>query len=113
MFFFRMLKISRKFCAALLAGSFFSTNQWHFENKCTKDLIQSVRTTNTNHVFEIDIESSDFNWEHYVECFILGVRQYILKDKLDTLPQARTKLIRSVKNMSHVINDDNDKNNSL
>lgn len=92
-----MLKISQKFYTALLAGSFFSTNQWHFENNCTNDLIKTVKSTNINNTFEVDITSSKFIWEDYVKHFILGVREYVLKDSLDTLPQSRIKLKRLVK----------------
>lgn len=91
---FRMLKISQKFYSALLAGSFFSTNQWHFETESVNELIKTVKSADTNDIFEIDINEDGFNWEDYVKHFILGVRQFVLKDKLDSLPQARTKLKR-------------------
>lgn len=91
-----MLKISQKFYSALLAGSFFSTKEWHFDTKGTNELIKAVKSTNTRDDFEVDIKDSDFSWENYVKHFVLGVRQFILKDELDTLPHARIKLKRSV-----------------
>lgn len=91
-----MLKISRKFYSALLAGSFFSINEWHFETKSTMELIKAVQSTQANPVFEIDILNGAFRWEDYVKHFILGVRQYILREQMDTLPSAKIKLKRLV-----------------
>ncbi|CAG9831040.1 unnamed protein product [Diabrotica balteata] len=90
-----MLKISSKFYDALLAGSFFSTNEWNFQVSTMKSLTKAVNGTTDGANFETHFKTENgFNWEEYVRCFNLGVRQYILKDKPTSLVEARKKLKR-------------------
>ncbi|CAH1107706.1 unnamed protein product [Psylliodes chrysocephalus] len=90
-----MLKISKKFYDALLAGSHFSTNEWRFEDSTMRSLIKAVNAAPDGKYFETDIDDSNgFSWEEYVKNFNLGVRQYILKDDLSSLEQAKIKLNR-------------------
>lgn len=93
-----MLKISKKFYDALLAGSHFSTNEWRFEDSTMRSLIKAVNAAPDGKYFETDIDDSNgFSWEEYVKNFNLGVRQYILKDDLSSLEQAKIKLNRFVR----------------
>lgn len=90
-----MLKISNKFYHALDAGKFFSTNEWNFECTTMNKLKEAVKNADDGENFDVDIGSdSDFLWDPYVKDFMLGVRQYVLKDDLSSLPQARAKLNR-------------------
>ncbi|XP_050501734.1 putative fatty acyl-CoA reductase CG5065 [Diabrotica virgifera virgifera] len=90
-----MLKISTKFYDALLAGSFFSTNEWNFQVSTMKSLTKVVNGATDGANFETNFKSENgFTWEEYVQCFHLGVRQYILKDKPTSLVEARKKLKR-------------------
>ncbi|KAJ8934429.1 hypothetical protein NQ314_013360 [Rhamnusium bicolor] len=91
----RMLKISRKFYEALNAGSFFSTHQWDFKASTMYDLVDAVKHAEDGENFEVDLsEANGFNWDHYVKDFIIGVRKYVLKDDLSSLPAAQIKLNR-------------------
>ncbi|XP_074030221.1 putative fatty acyl-CoA reductase CG5065 [Leptinotarsa decemlineata] len=90
-----MLKISRKFHEALQAGSFFSTNQWNFEVSTMQTLQNAIDTAKDGGEFEINIsESNGFSWDQYIKNFMIGVRQYVLKDDISSLAQARAKLYR-------------------
>lgn len=90
-----MLKISRKFYSALDAGKFFSTNQWDFKMSTMGSLVSAVHDTEDGDNFEIDMTAENgFNWNFYVKDFILGVRQYVLKDDMSSLPNAKVKLNR-------------------
>ncbi|KAJ8930060.1 hypothetical protein NQ314_017189 [Rhamnusium bicolor] len=90
-----MLKISRKFYEALNAGSFFSTHQWDFKASTMYDLVDAVKHAEDGENFEVDLsEANGFNWDHYVKDFIIGVRKYVLKDDLSSLPAAQIKLNR-------------------
>lgn len=42
--------------------------------------------------FNFDIRSID--WSVYFEIYVLGVRQFLLKEKPETLPEARRKIKR-------------------
>ncbi|KAJ8985220.1 hypothetical protein NQ317_018249 [Molorchus minor] len=90
-----MLKISRKFYNALNAGSFFSTHQWDFKTSTMYELVEAVKSSEDGASFDVDLrESNGFRWEQYVRDFIIGVRRYVLKDDLSSLPQAKVKLNR-------------------
>ncbi|CAG9767858.1 unnamed protein product [Ceutorhynchus assimilis] len=90
-----MLKISRKFNQALIAGSFSSTNEWNFESASYKSLAKAVENAEDGEFFSVNIASnSGFDWDEYVGEFVKGVRQYILKDDISSLPKALSKLNR-------------------
>ncbi|XP_056647090.1 putative fatty acyl-CoA reductase CG5065 [Diorhabda sublineata] len=90
-----MLRISKKFYDALLAGSFSSTREWNFQVCTMKSLIKAVQNAPDGHKFEIDITiNNGFQWAKYVETFNLGVRKYILKDDMKSMVEARKKLRR-------------------
>lgn len=90
-----MLKISRKFNQALVAGSFFSTNEWSFGSASYKSLIDAVDYAEDGERFSVDFGvESGFDWDEYVGDFLKGIRQYVLKDDLSSLPKAMSKLNR-------------------
>ncbi|XP_045467337.1 fatty acyl-CoA reductase 1-like [Harmonia axyridis] len=91
-----MLRISNKFYHALEAGKFFSTNEWDFDTNTFESLANAVKHTEDGKEFNIDIHqnTSDFDWDQYVKNFMIGVRQYVLKDDLSSLPSAKAKLNR-------------------
>nr|XP_008194927.2 PREDICTED: fatty acyl-CoA reductase 1 isoform X1 [Tribolium castaneum] len=90
-----MLKISRKFYSALDAGKFFSTNEWDFKTSTMAALVSAVRDAEDGANFEIDMTAENgFNWNFYLKDFTLGVRQYVLKDDISSLPSAKVKLNR-------------------
>lgn len=90
-----MLKISRKFYSALDAGKFFSTNEWDFKTGTMEALVSAVDEAQDGANFNVNMSPSNgFNWNFYVKDFILGVRQYVLKDDISSLPGAKIKLNR-------------------
>ncbi|XP_044739879.1 putative fatty acyl-CoA reductase CG5065 [Chrysoperla carnea] len=89
-----MLKIAKKFKAAAKTGEFFALNEWHFHTKNIKSLIYDLRTHTSDHEeFECDI-TNGFEWDPYVKSYMLGIRKYVLKDDIDSLPNARKRLQR-------------------
>ncbi|XP_050300489.1 putative fatty acyl-CoA reductase CG5065 [Anthonomus grandis grandis] len=90
-----MLKISKKFNQALIAGSFFSTNEWIFGSSTFKSLRKSVEFAQDGKEFSVDMtEESGFDWDEYIGEFLKGIRLYVLKDDLSSLPNALNKLNR-------------------
>lgn len=87
-----MLKINNRFHTAVLNGSFFSLNQWDFEVSEMRRLVKAVGKAQDGHHFNIDM--TNFDWKNGLKNFVLGIRQYILKDDLNSLPLARRKLQR-------------------
>lgn len=88
-----MYKISRKFDRACKLGEFFSMNEWNFHTSTVKDLHEAVEGAEDGHNFNINMSRErGFNWDPYVKDFMLGIRQYVLKDDLSSLPKARVKM---------------------
>lgn len=94
-FFFRMFKLSKKMNQALEAGSFFSTNEWTFGSSSYQSLIEAVSHAEDCEEFTVDLTlGQGFDWDQYVGDYLKGVRQFILKDEMSSLPAARKKLNR-------------------
>lgn len=88
-----MLRISRKFARTAKAGEFFALNQFNFHTDTVKCLISAVNKTEDGENFNVDISKENgFDWDPYVEDYVLGIRQYVLKDDMTTLPKAKAKL---------------------
>lgn len=68
--------------------NYFSTREWTFTND-QLHAMQAKLTSKDRTSFYCDIR--DVNWHDYFETYISGIRVYLLKDPLDTLPQARAK----------------------
>ena len=43
------------------------------------------------HIFDCDVRRID--WPSYLEAYVRGIRQFILKESLSTLPSAKRKLV--------------------
>lgn len=90
-----MFKIAKKFAQALEAGCFFSTNEWTFTTTSVDSLVEAVQHAEDGKNFEVDMSADNgFQWDNYVGEFLKGIRQYVLKDDISSLPRAKAKLNR-------------------
>lgn len=90
-----MLKISRKFAKAVETGTFFAVNGWNFHTQTIRSLHEAVRYAEDGENFNVDITPENgFKWDEYINAFMLGIRQYVLKDDLSSLPAAKVKMNR-------------------
>lgn len=87
-----MMKIARKFQKAGETGTFFSTHEFIFDNTNLRQLVSEVKTMKDGNEFYCDMSNIDY--DSYLENYMLGVRQYVLKDGLESLPNARKKLAK-------------------
>lgn len=88
-----MLRISKKFARAAKAGEFFALNEFNFHTKTVQNLVGAVKSAEDGHNFNVDMSKENgFDWDPYVEGYMLGIRQYVLKDDLSSLPKAKAKL---------------------
>uniref|UniRef100_A0A336MJD1 Fatty acyl-CoA reductase n=1 Tax=Culicoides sonorensis TaxID=179676 RepID=A0A336MJD1_CULSO len=81
-----MMKIARKFQKAGETGTFFATHEFIFENTNLRQLVSEVKTMKDGNEFYCDM--SNIDWESYLENYMLGIRKYVLKDGLESLPSA-------------------------
>lgn len=67
---------------------YFITEDWNIHNENTQGLWRRL-SEEDKRLFEFDI--SGFKWDDYCYTYARGVRLFLLKDPLDTLPQGRRK----------------------
>ncbi|XP_077300594.1 putative fatty acyl-CoA reductase CG5065 [Arctopsyche grandis] len=87
-----MLKMAKRVKMALLAGEYFSLREWKFETDNFKSMTSALASNGENAYFPCDM--SIFKWKEYMKVFILGIRKFILKDTMDSIPAARKKVQR-------------------
>lgn len=86
-----MFKIAKRFKMAYDTGEYFVLNGWKFEARNFERMIRAAKETQADcNEFNCDLRT--LNWDEYVECHLLGIRKFILKDDLSSLPMARNKL---------------------
>ncbi|XP_015117036.1 putative fatty acyl-CoA reductase CG5065 [Diachasma alloeum] len=85
-----MVKIAKRLERAAQTGEFFSFNEWQFRGENMQQLIRTLKTSDSCSKFNVDIATLD--WDTYFRAYILGIREYILKDCPDTLTNARNRL---------------------
>jgi alcohol-forming fatty acyl-CoA reductase len=86
-----MLKVAKRFKATSDNGCYFTINDWNFEAGNVQRIIRAARETQLDaHEFNCDVSSLD--WDEYLEKYMIGVRTFILKDDLSSLPSSRKKL---------------------
>ncbi|XP_035741464.1 fatty acyl-CoA reductase wat-like isoform X1 [Vespa mandarinia] len=84
----RLLKMYKKIYTLVNIFNYFATTKFNFNNKRWNELLSKL-TTEDREFFFCDIRN--LIWDTYFKNYILGIRMYILKDPIETLPQARMK----------------------
>lgn len=87
-----MLKISRRFKMAMVTGEFFACHEWNFQNDNFKSMLNALKETGENVYFPADLSAID--WNKYVLSYIMGVRKFVMKDSMDSMPAAKENLRR-------------------
>ncbi|KMQ98412.1 fatty acyl-reductase [Lasius niger] len=68
--------------------NYFATQEWKFTNDRLHALMAKLTSKDRENFF---CDVRDIDWNVYFETYIRGIRVYLIKDPLDTLPQARVK----------------------
>ncbi|XP_043685230.1 fatty acyl-CoA reductase wat-like isoform X1 [Vespula pensylvanica] len=84
----RLLKIYNKIHKMSDVLRHFSTIEWNFMNERWNELTRKL-TSEDRELFFCDVKG--LVWNNYFMSYVLGIRKYILKDPIETLPQARIK----------------------
>jgi fatty acyl-CoA reductase len=87
----KLLKIYKKinkFCDVI---SYFSTRDWKFTNKNVQELWQKLDEDDRK-LFDFNIDELD--WDKYFYTYVRGIRLYLLKDDLSTIPRAIARYTR-------------------
>lgn len=73
--------------------NYFTTKEWKFTNDTFKGVMNKLSPEDREN-FACDV--AQIEWDHYFRTYMRGIRIYLIKDPLDTLPQARVKWQRYV-----------------
>lgn len=71
--------------------TFFTTREWEFTNHNTRKLWDELSERDKEE-FPFDIKRVD--WAEYHKNEVYGIRKYVLKEELSTLPAARKKYFK-------------------
>ncbi|KAG8222376.1 hypothetical protein J437_LFUL002995 [Ladona fulva] len=82
----RLLKIYQKINKFSEVISYFSTQYWKFENSNTQELWKRLDPMDQE---LLPFDMTTMNWDNYFQKHILGLRIYLVKDDISTLPEAR------------------------
>lgn len=81
-----MVKVQKKISMGLKILQYYTTKRWIFKN----DRLEKLKFKLNDQDQEIfDFTAEQINWETYHYNYIIGIRLYLLKEGLDTLPKAR------------------------
>ncbi|XP_043260053.1 putative fatty acyl-CoA reductase CG5065 [Colletes gigas] len=81
-----LVKVQYKINAAIKLMYYYTTKDWHFRNDRMKQL-QLELNPSDREVFFMD--TAVISWDDFICIYLLGAREYFLKDDPSTLPRAR------------------------
>lgn len=67
---------------------YYTTHQWKFVSQNPGRLLQKLNSQDRE-TFDFDVRKIE--WKSYMETYVSGVRQFILKDSPSSLPAARSR----------------------
>lgn len=86
-----MVRTQAKLNKAARCLEYFSTQQWNFRDNNVRRLGEQL-SPEDRLTFMFDVRQID--WPSYLENYILGIRQFILKQSPETLPAARSHITK-------------------
>ncbi|XP_015602378.1 putative fatty acyl-CoA reductase CG5065 [Cephus cinctus] len=86
-----MVRVQEKLEKAAQCLEYFSTQQWNFMDDNVRRLGEEL-SPEDRQTFMFDVKQID--WPSYLEHYIVGIRQFILKESPDTLPAARSHITK-------------------
>ncbi|CAK9801123.1 Fatty acyl-CoA reductase wat [Anthophora plagiata] len=84
----RILKMYKKIHKFMDVLNYFTTRDWKFSNDNFKAVLNNLTQEDRDN-FPCDI--TQVQWDQFFQSYVQGIRVYLIKDPLDTLPQARAK----------------------
>jgi fatty acyl-CoA reductase len=81
-----MLKVYHKLNKAVTSLEYFTTHEWKFTCENMMDLYERMSPEDKK-MFTVNVK--EVNWHNYIGKYCLGLRKYVMKEDLSTLPAAR------------------------
>lgn len=84
----RLLKIYKKIDKVIDILKYYSDKEWTFTNNRVLELWETLNSQDKE-LFNFDIYQ--LSWDYFSQAHCLGLRVYLVKDDIHTLPEARKK----------------------
>lgn len=84
----RLLKIYKKIDKVIDILKYYSNKEWTFTNNRVLELWETLNSQDKE-LFNFDIYQ--LSWDYFSQAHCLGLRVYLVKDDIHTLPEARKK----------------------
>lgn len=84
-----MVRVQKKVSLGQKVLQYYTTRDWIFKCDNYLKLLEDMNVEDRK-IFYCDLEELDFGT--YMEKYIIGIRQYIVKESADSLPKARRTL---------------------
>lgn len=88
-----MVKVQDKLSKAVSCLEYFTTHEWEFKDDNVQKLLSQL-STEDKQTFQFDVRT--IVWHEYIERYVLGFREFLFKQKPESLPLSRKKLSRYV-----------------
>uniref|UniRef100_A0A1A9X2G9 Fatty acyl-CoA reductase n=1 Tax=Glossina brevipalpis TaxID=37001 RepID=A0A1A9X2G9_9MUSC len=86
-----VVKVQQKLYKAVECLNYFAVNQWEFRDDNVHALFHTLSPKDRNN-FLFDVTNID--WLKYVEQYVLGLRQFLFKQRPESLPASRRRMTR-------------------
>lgn len=86
-----MVKVQDKLAKAVCCLEYFTTNEWNFKDDNVKALKAQLSPEDAK-TFEFDVAS--IVWTKYIDSYVLGFREFLFKQKPESLSLSRKKMTR-------------------
>ncbi|XP_034945497.1 putative fatty acyl-CoA reductase CG5065 [Chelonus insularis] len=87
-----MIKITKKFDRVAESAKFFCMREWKYSSNNVQQLMKMLKNAVDKKNFNLDVNKIE--WDYYIHKYILGIRQYVLKDDPDSLSTARNRILK-------------------
>ncbi|XP_043642605.1 putative fatty acyl-CoA reductase CG5065 [Drosophila teissieri] len=86
-----VVNVQNKIAKAVECLEYFATRQWRFKDDNVHGLLHTL-SPKDREIFVFDVRH--INWDKYVERYVLGFREFLFKQRPESLPASRKRMLR-------------------
>ncbi|EDV37466.1 uncharacterized protein Dana_GF11398, isoform F [Drosophila ananassae] len=86
-----VVSVQNKIAKAVECLEYFATRQWRFKDDNVHALLNTL-SPKDREIFVFDVRH--INWDKYVERYVLGFREFLFKQRPESLPASRKRMLR-------------------
>ncbi|XP_017148612.1 putative fatty acyl-CoA reductase CG5065 [Drosophila miranda] len=86
-----VVNVQNKIAKAVECLEYFATRQWRFKDDNVHGLLHTL-SPKDREIFVFDVRH--IHWDKYVERYVLGFREFLFKQRPESLPDSRKRMVR-------------------